>query len=259
MNGIIIKSRNRKKDKQQQIDKNFMTLPSLGVIIKKGSDSMIGNSWDQLLKEEYEKPYFKELIAFVKEEYKNKIIYPKQTDIFNAFRYTPYENIKVLLLGQDPYHGVGQAQGLSFSVREGVPKPPSLQNIFKELQDDLGYPIPNDGSLIPWTKEGIMLLNAVLTVEKDKAASHKGKGWETFTDEVIKIVNQKKTPVVFILWGSYARSKKEFITNPIHCIIESPHPSPFSAYHGFFGSRPFSRTNQFLEKNHISPINWQIK
>lgn len=220
---------------------------------------MIGNSWDDLLKEEFNKQYFKELISFVTEEYKNKTIFPKQTDIFNAFRYTPYENIKVLLLGQDPYHGIGQAHGLSFSVKAGIPKPPSLQNIYKELQNDLGYPIPNSGTLIDWTKEGVMLLNAVLTVEKDKAASHKDRGWEKFTDEVIKIVNKKDTPVVFILWGSYARSKKEFITNPIHYVIESPHPSPFSAYNGFFGSKPFSKTNQFLEKNNIKPINWQIK
>lgn len=220
---------------------------------------MIGNSWDNLLQEEFNKPYFKELLQFVQKEYQNKIIYPKQTEIFNAFRYTSYENIKVLLLGQDPYHGEGQAQGLSFSVRDNVQKPPSLQNIFKELKDDLGYDIPSTGSLISWTKEGVMLLNAVLTVEKDKAASHKGKGWETFTDSVIKILNNKPTPIVFILWGNYARSKKKLITNPIHYIIESPHPSPFSAYNGFFGSKPFSKTNKFLETKGLAKINWQIK
>ena len=244
-NGIIISEK----------DKNI----KIHDIISSGSDIMIGNYWDQLLKEEFSKPYFQELLQFVQKEYQEKTIYPKQTEIFNAFRYTPYDKIKVLLLGQDPYHGVGQAQGLSFSVRDGIAKPPSLQNIFKELQDDLGYPIPKTGCLISWTQEGVMLLNAVLTVEKDKPASHKDHGWEIFTDAVIKILNEKTTPIVFILWGSYARSKKSLITNPIHCIIESPHPSPFSAYHGFFGSRPFSKTNQFLEKQGIKPINWQIK
>ncbi len=220
---------------------------------------MIGNEWDNLLKEEFQKDYFKELLSFVKEEYKTKTIFPKQTEIFNAFRHTPYDKVKVLLLGQDPYHGEGQAQGLSFSVRPGIPKPPSLQNIFKELEDDLGYPFPETGSLVPWTEQGVMLLNAVLTVEKDKPASHKGHGWETFTDAVIKILNEKKDPVVFILWGSYARSKKALITNPNHYVIESPHPSPFSAASGFFGSHPFSKTNEFLKKNHLSPIDWQIK
>lgn len=219
---------------------------------------MIGNYWDELLKEEFEKPYFKELLEFVQEEYRQKTIYPKQTEIFNAFRYTKYEDLKVLLLGQDPYHGDGQAQGLSFSVKEGIPKPPSLQNIFKELQDDLGCPIVESGSLIPWAKEGVLLLNTVLTVEKDKAASHKDRGWERFTDEVIRIVNKKETPVVFILWGSYARSKKSLITNPIHYIVESPHPSPFSAHNGFFGSRPFSKTNQFLIQTNQKPIHWNL-
>lgn len=220
---------------------------------------MIGNEWDKILAEEYQKEYFKNLIEFVKEEYKTKTIFPKQTEIFNAFRYTSYNHVKVVILGQDPYHGIGQAQGLSFSVREGIPKPPSLVNIFKELNNDLGYEIPNTGSLIPWTKEGVLLLNAVLTVEKDKAASHSNRGWEQFTDEVIRKINEKETPVVFILWGNYARSKKKLITNPLHYIIESPHPSPFSAYNGFFGSKPFSKTNAFLEKNHLGTINWQIK
>lgn len=220
---------------------------------------MIGNEWDKILAEEYQKEYFKNLIEFVKEEYKTKTIFPKQTEIFNAFRYTSYNHVKVVILGQDPYHGIGQAQGLSFSVREGIPKPPSLVNIFKELNNDLGYEIPNTGSLIPWTKEGVLLLNAVLTVEKDKAASHSNRGWEQFTDEVIRKINEKETPVVFILWGNYARSKKKLITNPLHYIIESPHPSPFSAYNGFFGSKPFSKTNAFLEKKHLGTINWQIK
>lgn len=220
---------------------------------------MIGNSWDTLLKEEFEKPYFKELLHFVEKEYQTKTIYPKQTEIFNAFRYTDYDQVKVVILGQDPYHGENQAQGLSFSVRDGIPKPPSLQNIFKELKDDLGYDPPVSGSLIRWAKEGVLLLNAVLTVEQNKPASHKDRGWEQFTDEVIRILNNKTTPIVFILWGNYARSKKNFITNPLHSIVESPHPSPFSAYHGFFGSRPFSKTNELLKAHGVTPIDWEIK
>ncbi len=219
---------------------------------------MIGNDWDEILKEEFEKEYFVNLIEKIKEEYKNKTVFPKQTEIFSAFRNTPYQNVKVVILGQDPYHGVNEAEGLSFSVKVGIRKPPSLQNIFKELHDDLGCSIPNHGSLVPWTKEGVLLLNTVLTVEKDKAASHKGYGWEIFTDEVIKKLNEKSTPIVFILWGSFARSKKMFITNPLHHIVESAHPSPFSAYHGFFGSRPFSKTNQFLISRGIEPIHWEI-
>ncbi|MBQ7137202.1 MAG: uracil-DNA glycosylase [Bacilli bacterium] len=220
---------------------------------------MIGNDWDILLNEEYQKDYFKNLEKFVMNEYKNKTIYPKVNEIYNAFRYTAFNDVKVVILGQDPYHGEHQAEGLCFSVKKGVQKPPSLNNIFKELYDDLGLSVPKNGSLVSWTKEGVLLLNAVLTVEKDKAASHKGRGWEKFTDEVIKIINQKETPVVFILWGSYARSKKELITNDKHFIIESAHPSPLSAYNGFFGSKPFSKTNQFLIKNNIKPINWEIK
>ncbi len=220
---------------------------------------MIGADWDNLLQEEMDKPYFEELIEFVKKEYKEKTIYPKQNEIFNAFRYTPYAKVKVVLLGQDPYHGIGQAHGLSFSVQDGIPKPPSLVNIFKELHDDLGYPMPKSGCLIPWANEGVLLLNAVLTVEKDKAASHSNHGWEQFTNKVIELINQKEEPVVFILWGNYARSKKSFITNPKHYVIESAHPSPLSCYNGFFGSRPFSKTNAFLIKNNIKPINWEIR
>ncbi len=219
---------------------------------------MIGNDWDEILKDEMDKPYFKELINFIEEEYKEKTIYPKKTEIFNAFRFTPYKDVKVVILGQDPYHGIGQAHGLSFSVQEGIPKPPSLVNIFKELHDDLGCKIPSTGCLIPWAKEGVLLLNAVLTVEKDKAASHSNHGWETFTNAVIQKLNEKDEPLVFILWGSYARSKKAFITNKRHCIIESSHPSPLSAYNGFFGSRPFSKTNQFLISNNRKPIHWEI-
>lgn len=220
---------------------------------------MIGNDWDIVLKEEKEKEYFQNLLNLIKKEYETKTIYPKQTEIFKAFRNTPYSQTKVVILGQDPYHGVNQAEGLSFSVKVGVQKPPSLQNIFKELKDDLGCEIPLNGSLVSWTEEGVLLLNTVLTVEAGKPASHKDLGWEKFTDEVIKKVNEKTTPVVFILWGSFARSKKAFITNPIHYIIESPHPSPFSAYNGFFGSKPFSKTNNFLISKGLKPINWEIK
>jgi len=220
---------------------------------------MIGNDWDIILKDEFDRDYFKELIGKVKEEYKNKTIFPKQTEIFNAFRHTSYSNVKVVILGQDPYHGVGEAEGLSFSVKVGIRKPPSLVNIFKELHDDLGYEIPTHGSLVPWANEGVLLLNSVLTVEKDKAASHKGYGWEIFTDSVITKLNEKEEPIVFILWGSFARSKKTLITNPNHFIVESPHPSPFSAYNGFFGSKPFSKANQYLINKGIKPINWEIK
>jgi len=220
---------------------------------------MFGNNWDIILKEEIEKEYFKKLLLFIKKEYETKIIYPKQTEIFKAFHNTSYQNTKVVILGQDPYHGENQAEGLSFSVKIGIQKPPSLQNIFKELKEDLGYEIPTNGSLVQWTEEGVLLLNTVLTVEAGKPASHKDLGWEKFTDEVIKKLNEKNSPVVFILWGSFARSKKKFITNPIHYIIESPHPSPFSAYNGFFGSKPFSKTNNFLVSKGLKPINWEIK
>jgi len=219
---------------------------------------MIGNKWDELLKEEYNKDYFKNLMQFIKEEYKNKVIYPKQNEVFNAFRYTNYDDVKVVILGQDPYHGPNQAEGLSFSVSNEVLKPPSLQNIFKELESDLGIPFPEHNSLKPWAREGVLLLNAVLTVEQQKPTSHKEKGWEIFTDEIIKIINKKESPVVFILWGNYARNKKKLITNQNHYIIESPHPSPFSAYNGFFGSKPFSKTNNFLKKHNIKEINWKI-
>ncbi len=219
---------------------------------------MIGNSWDNYLKDEYEKPYFKELMKFIDEEYKTKTVYPPKNEIFNAFKYTPYEKVKVVILGQDPYHEEGQAEGLSFSVKNEIGRPPSLQNIFKELESDLGIKVSNNNSLVPWAFEGVLLLNSVLTVLKGAAASHASKGWETFTDDVIKIINEKEDPVVFILWGNYARSKKVLITNKRHLVLESPHPSPFSAYHGFFGSKPFSKTNEFLKKNGIKEINWQI-
>lgn len=220
---------------------------------------MIGNDWDIYLEKEYEKDYFKELISFINDEYKNKTIYPKKGEIFNAFRFTSYKDTKVVILGQDPYHGENQAEGLSFSVKNCVRKPPSLQNIFKELNDDLNIPFPTNNSLIPWAREGVLLLNTVLTVESKKPASHKSKGWETFTDEVIKILNQKDTPIVFILWGSFAKSKKELITNKIHYVIESAHPSPYSARNGFFGSKPFSKTNNFLKSKGLKEIDWRVE
>lgn len=220
---------------------------------------MLGNDWDVILKEELEKEYFKNIIDQISKEYDKKTIYPPKEDIFKAFRKTPYKDTKVVILGQDPYHGENQAEGLSFSVKKGIQKPPSLQNIFKELQADLGSDIPNHGSLIDWAEEGVLLLNAVLTVEANKAASHRFVGWERFTDEVIKKLNEKEQPVVFILWGNFARNKKSFITNKNHFVIESAHPSPLSAYNGFFGSRPFSKTNNFLLSKKLKPITWQIK
>ncbi len=220
---------------------------------------MLGNDWDIILKEEMNKDYFKKLIEYIKKQYQEKIIYPKQSEIFKAFKNTSYEETKVVILGQDPYHGENQAEGLSFSVKVGVAQPPSLKNIFKELNDDLGCTIPKTGSLVKWSEEGVLLLNTVLTVEKDKPASHKDLGWEKFTDEVIRKLNEKNTPVVFILWGNFARSKKALITNKNHYVIESAHPSPFSARNGFFGSKPFSKTNKFLIKNNLKAIDWQIK
>jgi len=217
---------------------------------------MIGNDWDTILEEEFKKEYFYNLLKFVQNEYRIKTVYPSKKEVFKAFRYTPYKDVKVVILGQDPYHGEGEAEGLCFSVKPGVKKPPSLNNIFKELHDDLGIVEPQDGSLVKWAKQGVFLLNAVLTVIKDQAASHKDIGWERFTDEVIKKINDKNEPVVFILWGNYARSKKKFITNKKHLVIESAHPSPLSAYNGFFKSHPFSRTNQFLIKNNLKPIEW---
>ena len=220
---------------------------------------MIGNDWDNVLNEEIQKEYFKELLEFIKDEYKNKVIYPAQNEIFNAFRYTNFNDVKVVILGQDPYHEPHQAEGLSFSVSNDVLKPPSLQNIFKELENDLSIPFPEHNSLKPWAREGVLLLNAILTVEEHKPTSHSKKGWEIFTDNVIKKLNEKDKPIVFILWGNFARSKKSLITNPIHLIIESAHPSPLSASRGFFGSKPFSKTNEFLKKNNIKEIDWSIE
>lgn len=217
--------------------------------------SKINKNWDIVLKDEFEKDYFKKLGMFVKNEYKNKICYPQYKDIFNALRYTDYNEVKVVILGQDPYHGEGEAHGLSFSVLDGVKRPPSLNNIFKELYDDLKVKSETN-NLTKWATQGVLLLNSIMSVEKDKPLSHKNVGWEIFTDNIIKLINDKKEPVVFILWGSYARSKKELITNKKHYIIESAHPSPLSANRGFFKSKPFSKTNEFLEKNNIEKIDW---
>ena len=219
---------------------------------------MIGNDWDEKLKVVWDSPGFKNFYKRIMHEYEIKEIYPPKDYIFNALKLTPYKNVKVVILGQDPYHGTGEAHGLSFSVLDGTPKPPSLKNIFKELNSDLGYAEPISGDLTSWAKQGVLLLNSVLTVEKDKAASHKDLGWNLLTDHIIKLIDMKQTPVVFILWGNFARSKKAFITNKKHLIIESTHPSPFSAYNGFFGSKPFSRTNNFLKQNNIPEINWDL-
>lgn len=220
---------------------------------------MIGNDWDEILKPIWESPGFHNFMNIVKEKYKENTCFPEYNNIFNALKLTPYSKVKVVILGQDPYHGVGEAHGLSFSVQDGIKKPPSLKNIFKELHDDLGFDEPESGNLEKWAKEGVLLLNSVLTVEKDKAASHKDLGWNLFTDHIIKLLNQKETPIVFILWGNFARSKKVFITNEKHLVIESVHPSPFSVYNGFFGSKPFSKTNDFLIKTGQTPIDWNLK
>lgn len=219
---------------------------------------MIGNSWDEILKDEYQKDYFKNIAMFINKEYREKTIFPPKSNILRAFKLTDYDNVKVVILGQDPYHGINEANGLAFSVSKGVRLPPSLQNIYKELYNDLGITVSTNGDLEKWAREGVLLLNSVFTVEKDKPASHKNIGWEQFSDEVIKKVNEKNTPVVFILWGNFAKSKAKYITNPIHLVITSPHPSPFSAYSGFFGSKPFSRTNEFLRKNNIKEIDWKL-
>ena len=219
---------------------------------------MIGNDWDIVLKSVWESPGFHKFMDKVNEEYRNYTCYPAYENIFNALKSTPYSKVKIVILGQDPYHGEGEAHGLSFSVQEGVKLPPSLQNIYKELYDDLGIKNGPSGDLTPWTKEGVLLLNSVLTVRRDMPASHKDLGWQLLTDHIIKLINLKEEPVVFILWGNFARSKKVFITNPKHLIIESTHPSPFSARNGFFGSKPFSKANNFLKKNNIKEVNFTL-
>ena len=219
---------------------------------------MIGNDWDTILKPVWESEGFHKFMNKVKEEYKNYTCYPAYENIFNALKCTPYSKVKIVIIGQDPYHGEGEAHGLSFSVQEGVKLPPSLQNIYKELYTDLGIKNGPSGDLTPWTKEGVLLLNSVLTVRKDMPASHKDLGWQLLTDHIIKLINLKEEPVVFILWGNFARSKKVFITNPKHLIIESTHPSPFSARNGFFGSKPFSKANEFLKKNNIKEVTFTL-
>ncbi len=217
----------------------------------------LGNDWDGILRPLFESENYLKIRSFLKSEYQNHTIYPSMYDIFNCFKLTPYSNVKAVILGQDPYHEVGQAQGVCFSVPNGVKFPPSLQNIFKELESDLGFKKPTSGDLTSWAKNGVLLLNTVLTVREGQANSHKNCGWMTFTDEVIKLISKKESPVVFILWGGNARSKKPLIAKHHH-IIESAHPSPLSAYNGFFGSKPFSKANEFLIKDNKTPINWQL-
>lgn len=216
---------------------------------------MINKKWDIVLEDEFKKDYFKKLGIFIKNEYKTKICFPQYKDIFNALRYTDYDEVRVVILGQDPYHGVNEAHGLSFSVRDDVKRPPSLNNIFKELESDLGIKKTNN-DLTNWAKQGVLLLNSIMSVVKDSPLSHKEKGWEIFTDNIIKLLNEREKPMVFILWGGYARSKKKLITNKNHYIVESVHPSPLSAYNGFFDSKPFSKTNNFLISKNIRPIDW---
>jgi len=221
--------------------------------------SMIDNDWLECVEAETRKPYYKELYTFVKKEYDSRIVYPPSDDIFNAFHLTPLNDVKVLILGQDPYHEPNQAHGLSFSVKPEVKIPPSLVNIYKELQDDLGLKIPNNGYLTKWASQGVLLLNTVLTVRAHEANSHKGKGWEQFTDAIISAVNEQDRPLVYMLWGSPAQSKIPMLTNPKHLILKAPHPSPLSAYRGFFGCKHFSQCNEFLIKNGQEPIDWQIE
>ena len=219
---------------------------------------MIGNDWDIVLDSVWKSEGFHKFMNVVKNEYNTYTCYPKYENIFNALKQTSYKDTKIVILGQDPYHGEGEAHGLSFSVQKGVKLPPSLQNIFKELYDDLGIQNGESGDLTSWAKEGVLLLNSVLTVRKDTPASHKDLGWQLLTDHIIKLLNLKQTPVVFILWGNYAREKKKYITNPKHLIIESAHPSPFSARYGFFGSKPFSKANNFLKANNIKEVNFKL-
>ena len=222
--------------------------------------AMIDNDWLTCIQDEFKKPYYKELYTFIRQEYNTHVIYPPADDIFNAFHLTPLGEVKVLILGQDPYHGEHQAHGLCFSVLPDQPDlPPSLQNIYKELQDDLGCEIPNNGYLKKWAQQGVLMLNTVLTVRAHQAGSHQGKGWEQFTDAIIQAVNAQDRPIVYLLWGKPAQSKISMLTNPKHLILKAPHPSPLSAYRGFFGCRHFSQTNEFLKKNGIAPIDWQIE
>ncbi|ENJ6137752.1 uracil-DNA glycosylase [Bacillus anthracis] len=221
-------------------------------------EKVLKNDWGPLLAPEFEKEYYRKLADFLKEEYSTHVVYPKKEDIFNALEYTSYENTKVVILGQDPYHGPNQAHGLSFSVQPGVKTPPSLLNMYKELRDEYGYDIPNNGYLVKWAEQGVLLLNTVLTVRQGEANSHKGKGWEHFTDRVIELLNEREKPVIFILWGRHAQAKKKLITNSNHHIIESVHPSPLSARRGFFGSKPYSKVNTILANMGEREIDWEI-
>ncbi len=217
------------------------------------------NSWDILLKDEFQKPYYLNLRKFLVQEYKSQTIYPNMNDIFNALKYTDYKDVKVVILGQDPYHQPNQAHGLCFSVKKGVNPPPSLQNMYKEIYAEYGYPIPNHGELTYWAEQGVLMMNTVLTVRESQPNSHKGMGWEIFTDNVISLLNQRPEPMVFLLWGANARAKKKIITNPNHLVLESAHPSPLSAYNGFFGNGHFKKANEFLKQNKMTEIDWQIK
>jgi uracil-DNA glycosylase len=222
----------------------------------------IGNDWDELLAPEFEKPYYKQLRRFLKSEYASGTVYPHMNDIFNALRYTAYKDVRAVILGQDPYHGPNQAHGLCFSVQKGIDKPPSLQNIFKEIYSELheetGFEIPQDGWLAPWTEQGVLLLNTVLTVRAGQANSHKGMGWEQLTDYIIERIDEKTEPTVFLLWGANARAKKTLLRNPNHLILESPHPSPLSAHNGFFGCGHFKKANDFLSSRNLTAIDWSI-
>lgn len=220
---------------------------------------MIENDWLEAVGGEFKKPYYAQLYKFIREEYNTRVIYPPAEDIFNALHLTPLNQVKVLILGQDPYHNEGQAHGLCFSVKPQVEIPPSLENIYKELQTDLGCDIPNNGYLVKWAKQGVLMLNTVLTVRAHQANSHQGRGWEQFTDAIIQAVNAQERPIVYMLWGRPAQSKISMLTNPKHLILKAPHPSPLSAYRGFFGCKHFSQANAFLEKNGIEPIDWQIE
>lgn len=221
--------------------------------------AMLANDWLPALGEEFRKPYYRTLYEFVKKEYNTTQVFPPADDIFNAFHLTPLHEVKVVIIGQDPYHEPGQAHGLCFSVKPGVDIPPSLVNIYKELQDDCGCYIPNNGYLVKWAEQGVLMLNTVLTVRAHRANSHHGQGWEEFTDAAIRVLNTQDRPIVFILWGKPAQMKKNMLTNPNHLILEAPHPSPLSAYRGFFGSKPFSKTNAFLQSKGVKPIDWQIE
>lgn len=218
----------------------------------------IGNDWDELLAGEFDKEYYRKLHGFLAEEYRTRTVYPSMYDIFNALKYTPYHKVRAVILGQDPYHGPGQAHGLCFSVQKGVPTPPSLVNVYQELRDDLGILPPGHGCLVEWAEQGVLLLNTVLTVRAGQPNSHRGMGWEIFTDQVIRLLNGRAEPMVFLLWGANAKSKRQLITNPNHLILTAAHPSPLSAFNGFFGCRHFSKCNAFLQQ-HGGPIDWQIK